>query len=96
MHYFDGTSSPALRRAPLPNAIAKTPTRKSPSEYLDDVIKICGTLRYAADKIEDSAREADEARKKGRGWELNPAKGQLDTIAATLDRLRTIFAEAQG
>ena len=92
MHYFDETSSPALRRAPLPNAIAKTPTRKSPSEYLDDVIKICGTLRYAADKIEDS----DEARKKGRGWELNPAKGQLDTIAATLDRLRTIFAEAQG
>lgn len=69
MHYFDETSSPALRRAPLPNAIAKTPTRKRPSEYLDDVIKICGTLRYAADKIEDSA---------------------------TLDRLRTIFAEAQG
>ena len=96
MGEFDYTSSPALRNGPLPNSTAKTPNRRSPSEYLDDILQACGTLHYAADKIEALTRKADADRRAGRGWELNPARGQLDTITATLDRLRKLCQEAQG
>lgn len=88
--------SPALRNRPLPNSTAKTPNRNSPSEYLDDILMACGNLRNAADKIEALTLKADADRRAGRGWEINPAKGQLDMIAVTLDRLRTLCREAHG
>lgn len=76
------------------SALSSEPHRQHRSEYIDDVMQQCNSLKFAAEMIQKAARETDERRRAGKTWdsgavnrELTKADTALRRIWNTVDRM---------